>query len=377
MPHATIEPLAATARHAAGRLDLWAPTQAPALARAAAARAAGLGEAQVTLYPTFVGGGFGRKLEMDAIAQAAAIAVEIRRPVQLTWSREEETARGRHGAPASARLAATLAADGSIAAWEALIATPAVGHDAAARLIDGDATPQDIADAEAVVGAETPYAIPAVTVRHAPAAIGIATGVWRSGARAATCFFTESFIDELAALSGQDPLGLRIRHLGQQPRLARCLQRVTAAGGWSGPGGGQGLAVHAAYGSFIALMVEAERRGAAIAVPRIVAAVDAGRLIHPDSARQQIESGLLWGLAHALGPALSFAQGRPTARGLFGLGLPLLAHTPEIEVQMIDSREAPGGIAELAVPPLAPALANALAAGGLPRARRLPLGMRA
>ncbi|MEH3108126.1 MAG: molybdopterin-dependent oxidoreductase [Sphingomonas fennica] len=377
MPHATIEPLAATARLAAGRLEIWAPTQAPALARAAAARAAGLGEAQVTLFPTFVGGGFGRKLEMDAIAQAAAIAVEAKRPVQLSWSREEETARGRHGAPALVRLAATLGGDGAVAAWEATVASPAIGHDAAARLRDGDDTPTTAADPEAVAGAETCYAFPAVTIRHAPAAIGLATGVWRSGARAATCFATESFMDELAAASGQDPLGFRIRHLGGQPRLARCLQRVTAAGGWSGPGGGQGLAVHAAYGSVIALLVEAERRGTGIAVPRVVAAVDAGRLIHPDSARQQIESGIVWALAHALGPGFSYAGGRPVARGFAGLGLPLIGQIPEIEVQMIDSREAPGGIAELAVPPLAPALANALAAGGAPRLRRLPLGERA
>lgn len=367
--HATIEPLVATARADRDRLEVWMPTQAPGLARAAIAAATGI--ETVIVYPTLVGGGFGRKLENDAAIQAATLAIRAKRPVQLMWSRGEEMRRGRHGPPARARMTAKLDAQGQIAGWRARIATASSASDAVRRLTGHGSSG---AEPAAVEGAVPPYAIPAVAIDQAPADIGIPAGVWRSGAHANTAFFTESFIDELAAHAGKDPLTFRSRQLAQAPRLARCLAQAAAAGGWSGKAkAGEGLACHSAFGSHIALYVQASPEGARIRVTRMVAAVDAGRLINPDIVRQQIESGLVWGLASALGNPLTFARGLPDQTNFDALSLPRLKDIPEVHVELIPSNEAPGGVAELGVPVAAPAIANAVFSATGKRLRSLPL----
>jgi isoquinoline 1-oxidoreductase beta subunit len=372
--HATLEPLVATARPDGAGLEIWMPTQAPGLSRAAIARATGLPEGRIILYPTLVGGGFGRKLENDAAVQAAILALQAKKPVQLMWSRAEEMRRGRHGPPAKARLTGRLNAQGQIAAWRVRIAAPASTGAAVTRLVGSHG--HDGTEQAAVEGAQPPYAIRALAIEHAPAEIGIETGVWRAAAHAYTAFFTESFADELAAAAGQDGLAFRIGMLSGQPRLARCLSRAAEAGGWSGQAqSGEGLACHSAFGSHIGLYVEASDEEGQIKIARMVAAVDAGRLINPDLVRQQIESGLIWGLASALGDRVSFAHGLPEQANLDALNLPRLRAMPEIQVELIPSAEAPGGVSELAVPVAAPAIANAVASATGKRLRSLPLAL--
>ncbi|HEV2867617.1 MAG TPA: molybdopterin cofactor-binding domain-containing protein, partial [Allosphingosinicella sp.] len=207
-PSTPIEPLTATARLIGDRVEIWAPTQAPALARAAAARAAGFAATQVTLYPTLVGGGYGRKLETDAIEQAAILAVQLGRPVQLTWPRIQEIQGDTFRAPAAARLTAWIGQAG-LAAWQARIAAPETSLQLAQRL--DTATSFFRPDGGAVAGAVPPYAIPNVAVDHVPVEIGVQTGIWRGGAHSYTCFFTECFLDELARLAGLEPLSFRMR----------------------------------------------------------------------------------------------------------------------------------------------------------------------
>jgi isoquinoline 1-oxidoreductase subunit beta len=364
--HATIEPAVATARVSGDRLELWAATQAPAAAVAAVAAATEFGEGHITLYPMPIGGGFGRALDHQVIVEAAVLAVESKRPVQLMWSRREELLRAPHGPPARARLRGRLDPRGRIAAWEARIATPAGAN----RIVAASGT----AEPFATTGAVPPYAIPATRIAYAAAELPLATGVWRSGAHAATAFFTECFIDELAAVAAQDPLSFRMAMLGGSPRLARCLSQAAAAGGWSAePGAGQGLACHSAFGSHIALLVEAGLESETIRVARMIAVADIGRAIHPDSARQQIESGLVWGLASAIGRPIRYARGIAEQRTIGDLRLPLMADMPEIIVALVPSTEAPGGVAELGVPVAAPAIANALASATGKRLRSLPL----
>lgn len=370
--HATIEPLVATARMETGQLEVWMPTQAPGLARAAIAAATGIGAGSIIVYPTLVGGGFGRKLENDAAVQAATLAIQSKRPVQLMWSRGEELRRGRHGPPAKAHMVARPGQQGQIAAWRARIAAPASAGEAVERLIPGHGSRG--AELAAVDGVSPPYAIPAVAIEHVPVALGIESGVWRAAAHAYTAFFTESFVDELAAVAGADPLSFRIGLLAHAPRLARCLSQAASLGGWSGqPQSGQGLAVHSAFGSHIGLFVEASNDGGKIIVARMVAVVDAGRLINPDIVRQQIESGLIWGLAAARGDRISYAHGLAEQTGFDGLNLPRIADCPDIRVELIPSNEAPGGVAELGVPVAAPAIANAMFAATGKRLRSLPL----
>lgn len=368
--HAAIEPLTATARASGDRLEVWAPTQAPGLMRRAVAAATGWAERKVTIYPMLVGGGFGRKVEMDAAVEAALIAIEAKKPVQLTWSRAEEIHRGRHRPPAAARLKAKMAG-GRITSWQAVIATPSAAGEMGRRVMGYGG---DGAEWPAVDGATPPYSVPAVAIAHAPAKIGIETGMWRSVAHSYTAFLTESFVDELARDAAVDPLAFRMTQLGHNARLARCLTRVTAAGGWTGEAdAGQGLAIHSAFGSHIALLAEASVKDARITVGRLVAVVDCGRVINPDIVRAQIESGLIWGLAAALGDAVTYSRGMADQRYFADLALPMLADTPEIQVEMIDSKDAPGGAGELGVPVVAPAIANAIASATGKRLRHLPL----
>ncbi len=371
---APLETLTATARHSGDRLEIWAPTQAPGLARAAAARVAGLDEAQVAIYPTLAGGGYGRKLETRAVEQAAMMAVRVERPVQLTWSRLEESVQDGFRAPARAQLLARLDTKGNVLGWQARIAAPDTGEQLAGRLRAGGTAMAMIGDPTA--GAVPPYAIPAVVVDYLPADAGIRVGGWRSGAHGYTAFFTESFMDELARLSGIEPLSFRMQMLGDNPRLARCLTTAATLGGWDGgiPGSSMGIACHSAFGSHIAALVEVEVTAEqSVRVLRAVCAVDCGRIVNPDLVRQQIEGGLVFGIAAATGKAIGFEGGRPDARGFAHFGFPTLATSPEVTVELLESEEESGGATELGVPVAAPAVANALHALTGRRLRSLPL----
>ncbi|QIG82051.1 xanthine dehydrogenase family protein molybdopterin-binding subunit [Stakelama tenebrarum] len=379
--HAAIEPMTATAYYDNGRLSLWMPTQAPALARSAAARAAGLSEERVVLHPMMAGGSFGAKLEHDVAEQAAVLAKRVERPVQLTWPRSEDIAHDRFRPAAAARLTARLDDKGAILGWLAKIAAPATGRELASRLLGGDLVASaslalGSSDPSAVAGAVPPYAIANHAVDHHPADIGVPTGHWRSGAHSYTAFFSESFIDELAHVAGTEAHSFRMAMLGGNARLARCLNSVAQLGGWQGgvQGSGQGIACHAFRDSYIAVLAEAHiGSDKKVTVERLVAAVDCGRVINPDLVRQQIEGGLIFGMAAALGGSTGFTENLPDARRLADLHLPTLANAPDITVELIRSGSDPGGVSELAVPPVAPAIANALQASTGVRYRRLPL----
>jgi isoquinoline 1-oxidoreductase beta subunit len=380
--HAAIEPMTATASWADGRLRLWLPTQAPGLARAAVARLLGLSEDDVIVHPVFAGGSFGQNLEHLAAQQAALIAREVNKPVQLTWSRAETCLHDRFRAPAAARMTARLGSNGTIGGWLAKIAAPSSARELAARLIGDDPligatlATSGIGDRAAVAGARPVYRIPSVAIDHHPADIGLPTGYLRGGAHGYTAFFTESFIDELAHVADIEAHSFRIAMLGGESRLARCLSTVASLGGWQGglAGSGQGLACHAFGGSYIAVMAEASvGADQRVKVDRLVAAVDCGRIVNPDVVEQQIEGGLIFGMAAALGMTTGISGNLADARGFADLDVPRLADTPEIMVELIASDAEAGGVSELAVPPVAPAIANALYASTGLRLRQLPL----
>ncbi|KQU47453.1 aldehyde oxidase [Sphingomonas sp. Leaf339] len=378
--HAAIETPAAVASFDDGRLQLWLQTEAPAVARAAVAAATELSEQAVTVHPMALGGSFGFGLEHEAGIQAAQIAIEVKRPVSLVWSRGESLLHDRYRPPALARMEARLGANGAILGWRAALATPATGRALAERLLPGPGVATalriDPADRYAAGGMTLPYRVPACAIDHHAIETALPTGHLRGGAHGYGCFFTECFLDELAHVAQSEPVSYRIGMLGGEPRLARCLSTAASLGGWEGgvSGSGQGIAAHAFRGSYIAVMAEA--RGGADGRPvveRLVAAVDCGRVVNPDLVRQQIEGGLIFGLAQALGAATGFTRGLADVRGFDTLWLPRLADTPDITVELIRSDEAPGGVSELAVPPVAPAVANAVQAATGVRLRALPL----
>lgn len=379
--HAPIETQTATADFRDGKLQIWLATQAPVAAMRAAAEALGVSEDKVTIYPMLSGGSFGRNLDTTIAAQIAVIAREIDRPVQLMWSRAEDIMHGHYRAPAHARLDAAMDKAGRIQALQVKIAAPAAAREQSKRLFNGqsliEATQRSIgeADAKAVDGADIPYGIPNVTVDHHPAYVGIPTGNWRSNAHSTNAFFVESFIDELASRAGVEPLSYRMQMLSGQARLARCLTGVAAMAGWDGglDGSGQGIACHTMSGAYIAVIASASRGEGGLSVSRISATVDAGRIIHPDIARQQIEGGIVFGLAMAMGASSQFEDGLPFAKRLRDLSLPRLAEIPPIQVEFIKSDEEPAGVDEIGVPAVAPAIANALFSATGARLRQLPL----
>jgi len=380
--HAAIETMTATAYVRDGGLEMWLPTQAPGLARSAAAAAIGISESRVIIHPMLIGGSFGANLEHQAAEQAAILAHLLKRPVQLVWSRTEDMLHDRYRPPAAARMSARLGPNGQILGWLAKIAAPRTGHELAARLMAGDKAAQaalalpGIGDRYAIAGAKPFYRMPTYAIDHHPADIGVPTGHWRSGAHSYTAFFTECFLDELAHVAGTEPLSFRIGMLGGDARLARCLSTAASLGGWEGgvQGSAQGIACHSFRGSHIAVLAEAHiGDDQSPVVDRIVAAVDCGRQINPDVVRQQIEGGLIFGMAGALGASTSFTENLGDARTLGDLDLPRLADVPDITVELIRSEADPGGVGELGVPAIGPAIANALQASTGYRIRNLPL----
>jgi len=378
--HAPIETRSATAYFRDQRLQLWLATQAPAAARMAAAQAIGINVDDVIHYPVLAGGSFDRNFDNSISAQVAVIAKAVGRPVQLTWSRPEDFVRDHVRSPALGRLSAATNADGAVTGLAVRVAAASSMRELAYR-INGQKTDKARKsasgqyDALALEGAQIPYAIPNISIDHFPVSMPMPTGPWRGLANSYNCFFVEGFIDELAHKAGVEPLSFRMQMLVGQPRLARCLTGVATMAGWNVgvSGSGRGIACHSMRGSHIAIIVTARNSATGVRVDRIHAMADCGRLINPDLARQQIEGGILFGLAQALGSATEYESGLPTARRLLDIDLPKLADVPEITVELARSDEAPGGVSELGVPAVAPAIANALFSAAGVRLRELPL----
>lgn len=378
--HAPIETRSATASFENGRLRIWIASQAPYDVAKRAAAAIGIDPSDVVVYPVFAGGSFDRNFDNMIAAQIAVIAKEVERPVQLTWSRPEDFVRDHVRSPALGRMTGAINKDGQMAGLAVRVAAASTMRELANRL-DGDNVndARENTDGEfdvfAIDGAVPPYAIPNLSVDHFPVSLPLPTGPWRSMAHSHNCFFIECFVDELAHKAGIEPLSYRMQMLVNQTRLARCLTGVATMAGWDGgvSGSSKGLACHSMRGSHIAVIASARTGETGVRVDRISAMVDCGRLINPDLARQQIESGIVFGLAQALGSSTDYESGLPTVRRLREIDLPVLADIPEITVEFIRSDEEPGGLSEIGVPAVAPAIANALFAAAGVRLRELPL----
>ncbi len=367
-PHLSLEPPAAVARFTGDRLEVWAASQAPDLARAAAAKAAGIEEARLAFYPMGPGDSGGRAIEAEAVAIAIALARAAKRPVALTIPAATAQNHDRPRPPMMARMSALPDGNG-LATWHAVMAG-AAGIDAAlARLRDKPGP------AFVPRGAVPPYAVPVLRIDSATAALPIATGYLRGDVEALTSFATESFIDEMARARGVEPLAFRIGLLSGQPRLARALMTAGSLGGWDGGGKGSamGIACASAFGSHIALLAEAslgpDQR---VRVNRLVAAVDCGRTVNPGLVVQQVEGGLLHALVTAAGPAPEIVAGLVRARPLGALGLGRLKDVPKVQVEVLGSGETPGGVSGLGSLVLAAAVGNAIFAATGMRLRRLP-----
>ncbi|MCB2014494.1 MAG: molybdopterin cofactor-binding domain-containing protein [Sphingobium sp.] len=379
--HLAVEPPCATARVTSDLAEIWTASQAPAFCRRAVADALGMDEDQVILYPISAGGSFGRRMDHEPAVQAALIAQEIKRPVQLLWSRAEDIITDRPRPPAHARMHAKLVAGGRIEALSAKVAAPATDRETWDRIARSTSPAEAadnagrVADARALSGMPSLYEIPHYAIDHYPTPIRLPTGRWRGNADSYSCFFTESFMDELAQQAGMEPLSFRMQHLSGQPRLAQCVTTAAAIGGWQGGvmSSGQGLACHAMDGGYIAMLVEASMERGSIRVKKITAAADIGAQPHPDIARQQIEGGIIFGLAAALGCGAEYEGGLPLRAIMGRMGLPRLADIGDVTIELLPSEAEPAGVGQIGVPAAAPALAGALYTLTGRRYRDLPL----
>jgi isoquinoline 1-oxidoreductase beta subunit len=376
LAHATMEPLNCFVDLKKDSCLIRTGSQFQTVDRAAAARVAGLQPEQITFETTFLGGGFGRRAcpASDFVIEAVQVAKALGKPVKVIRSREDDMAAGYYRPMWHNRVEACLDRQGYPLAWHHRI----VGQSIIAGTAFESAMIKDGIDHTSVEGAsDTPYAIPNLQVElHSPVN-GVPVLWWRSVGHSHTAFTMESFLDELAHKAGKEPYQYRQHLLATQPRNLTVLQTAAQKAGWGKPlpkGHGRGIAIHESFGSIIAQVAEVSlAKNNTVKVHRVVCAVDCGRIVNPDTIKAQMESGIIFGLTAALHGAITFKNGRVQQTNFTNYPLVRMAEAPKIEVHIVPSNEAPGGVGEPGVPPIAPAVANALFAASGIRVRMLPL----
>lgn len=372
LEHACMEPMNATAHITKEACVVWAPTQNPGGTQAIAAKITGLPKDKVSVVTTMLGGGFGRRGELDYVIDAVETAKAIGGgPVKVVWTREDDIRHG-HYRPATYNVfRAALDDRGAPVAWFHRAVGPGV-------LIQHGRVPKDSLDAAAVEGARNiPYDIPNVLVEWREKDLGVPVGFWRSVGASQNIFVTESFIDELAHAAKKDPYEYRRALLGKSPRHKAVLERVAAEANWGAPlpaGVARGIAVGFSYASYAAHVAELSvASDGHVRVHRIVAAIDPGIAVNPDQVRAQMEGGAVYALTAALYGQITLDHGRVQQSNFNDYPLLRINEMPTVEVHIVDSGEAPGGLGEPGVPPVAPAVCNAIFALTGVRIRRLPI----
>ena len=376
LAHATMEPMNCTVDLRADGCDLWVGTQVPSLAQGVAARLTGLPPEKIKVHNFFLGGGFGRRLEVDYVAQAVGFAKLMKGPVKFIWTREEDIQHDMYRPYYVDRISARLDAKGMPAAWfHRITGSSIIARFAPTAMKDG-------VDPDAVEGAsELQYTIPAQLVeymRHEPP---LATAFWRGVGATHNVFVVESFIDELAHAAKQDPVAYRRALLGKSPRMLAVLELAAQQAGWGKPlkaaagrRAGRGVSAQFAFGTYMAQVAEVSvGADGAVQVHRVVCAVDCGQVVNPDTVVAQVEGGIVFGLTAALWNEVTVAQGRVVQSNFHDYRVMRINEAPVIEVHIVRSTDDPGGIGEPGTAAIAPAVANAVFAATGKRVRKLPL----
>jgi CO/xanthine dehydrogenase Mo-binding subunit len=371
LAHATMEPMNCTAHVRKDGAEIWTGTQAPARAQEMAARALGVAPSQVTVHNHYLGGGFGRRLDVDYVVQAVLIARGGDYPVKLVWSREEDMQHGMYRPFYSDEIAAAVDAQGRLLG---------ISHRVAGSSVRARYAPQwlkDGIDTDAVAAAESPYEIAHKFVEYHQHESPVPTGFWRGVGPTHNTFVTESFIDELAYAAGTDPLRYRQSMLGGQPRALAVLALAAEKAGWGramGAGEGMGLAVISWWGSHAACVVEcAVGTDGQVRLKRVVMAVDCGLTVNPDGVAAQMEGGAVYALSAALYGKLTVEKGRIEQSNFHDYAVLRMNEMPVFETHLVAGGGAPGGIGELGTAVAGPALANAVFAASGKRTRTMPV----
>ena len=380
LAHAAMEPLNAVALMGDGELDIWAGHQMPDYYQHVAAQMTGLPPTNVRLHVMMTGGFFGRRATPDAdvIVEAVAVAKALGpgRPVRVQWSREDDMTGGRYRPAYLHRVRAGVDADGAVSGWNHHI----VGQSIMAGTPFESAMIADGIDVTSVEGVDDmPYAVRDLSVSLTSPAVGVPVLWWRSVGHTHTAFAVETVIDDLARAAGEDPVAFRRGLLAEHPRHLGVLELAVEKAGWSEPltaGRGRGVAVHRSFGTYVAEVAEVAVRDGEWRVERVVCAVDCGVAVNPDVIRAQMEGSIGFALAAIRHGAITLKEGRVQQDNYDSFPVLRMDEMPEVEVHIVRSAEAPTGVGEPGVPPLGPAVANAILAATGKRLRRLPFGTR-
>ena len=384
LAHATMEPMNITAHVRGSDVEVWAPTQAPDWVQGTVASVLGLKPDKVIVHTTLMGGGFGRRYMADFPAEVAQIAKVVGKPVQLVWTREDDMTHDFYRPATCHRLQGAVGAQGRPVAWF---------HTLASTSIRGYWDPKaDPAEGESGGARQMPYAIANVRLEFNGVTSALPRAWWRSVEHSFNGFVVESFIDELAAAAGQDPAQFRRSLLVKPPnwkpkfeydpdpaRLLGVLNLVAEKSGWANPlpkGKGRGIACYHSFGSYFAEVAEVTVKGSEFKIDRIVAAVDCGQIVNPESVRSQTEGAIIYGLSAALKNEITIKNGAVEQTNFDGYDPLRISEAPPIEVHLVTSKEDPGGMGEPALPPIAPAVANAIFAASGQRLRRMPFQLK-
>jgi isoquinoline 1-oxidoreductase beta subunit len=374
LAHATMEPVNCTVHVRPDGCDIWLGTQVPTRIVDTAVKITGLPAEKITVHNHLLGGGFGRRLEFDMATQALKIGKQLNTPVKVFWTREEDIQHDMYRPYYYDKISAGLDANGKPIAWQHRIA----GSSILARF----APPafQHGVDPDAVeVASDLPYDVPNQLidyVRQEPRTVP--TAFWRGVGPTRSTFVVESFVDELAAQTKTDPVKYRRDLLGKTPRALNVLDIATHAAGWGSSslpaGQGRGVSVMHAFGSFLSMVVDVTVDQGEVTVNRVVCAVDCGMVVNPDTVEAQIQGGIIFGITAALYSEITIKNGRVEQSNFTDYRMLRIDQTPLIEVHLVKSSEAPGGIGEPGTSALAPALSNAIYAATGKRLRQLPVG---
>ncbi|OYU45861.1 MAG: acylaldehyde oxidase [Burkholderiales bacterium PBB4] len=378
LAHATMEPMNCTAQVKDGKVEIWAPTQVPEMAREIAAKVAGVDLDKVTLRVTLLGGGFGRRLEVDSVAQAVRVAMETTpRPVQLLWSREEDMTHDFYRPMHVASLHAAVDAEGTVQSLRIQSAGDAITPRWMERGLPALAGPLDAPDKTTAEGLfDLPYGFAHQKMTHVATRMGVPVGFWRSVGHSHNAFFSESFIDELAVASGKDPLAFRLALLADAPRYQAVLQLSASKAGWGSKlpeGHAHGIALHESFGSIVAQVAQVSLKDGVPRVHQVFCAIDCGTVVNPDTVAQQMESAVIFGLTAALYGKIDIKDGVVQQSNFPTYPMVQLAQSPVVHTFIVPSARAPSGVGEPGLPPIAPAVANAVFALSGKRLRALPL----
>jgi isoquinoline 1-oxidoreductase beta subunit len=369
LAHATMEPMNCTADVKANGCDLYVGTQVQQVAQTTAAAAAGLQPAQVRVHTTLLGGGFGRRLDIDFIPAAVEASKAAGAPVKLIWTREDDMTHDTYRPPALEEVSGGFDAAGKMTAFSLHIISPSI----TARMFP---PVKGVDDSVIEYAINYPYDVPNVAVTYSRQEIGVDVGYMRSVSHAPNCFVIESFMDEMAAAAAKNPYDFRMELLHKKPRHMRVLQLAAERAGFGRAPAGRyhGMALMEGYTTHLAQIAEISLEQGALKVHRIVCVVDCGQMINPRIVESQIESGIVFGLSAALWGEVTIAAGRVQQTNFNNYRLVRGNEMPEIDVHLVDSSEPPGGIGEPAVALVAPAICNAIFAATGKRIRSLPIG---